>query len=89
MRVGIRFFIGTTIALGLVTIVLTHVLMSRVATAQSGEVTVTHMAGDAGGVWLATDDERLVYCWFPRDPMRREEPANCRIIDRFRATIIR
>ena len=89
MKLSIKLLVGTTITLGIVCIILTHLLLSRVATAQTSEVNITHMTGDSGGVWLATDDRRLIHCWFPQDAARRDVQANCRVIERWRTNIIR
>lgn len=50
--------------------------------------TVTHMAGDRDGVWLTTNDRRLIYCWKPADRQRRDIQAECRVMDRWGITRI-
>jgi hypothetical protein len=31
------------------------------------------MTGDKNAVWIATRDNRLIYCWWPQDPSRLDE----------------
>lgn len=44
---------------------------------------VVQMTGDKNAVWIATDDNRLIYCWWPQDPSRLDSQARCRVLDRF------
>ncbi len=49
---------------------------------------VTHMSGDSRGVWLTTNDSRLIYCWQPGDRQRRDIQAECRVMNRWGITRI-
>jgi hypothetical protein len=42
------------------------------------------MTGDKDAVWIATSDNQLIYCWWPQDPKRLDQQANCRVLNRFR-----
>ena len=42
------------------------------------------MTGDKNAVWIATSDNRLIYCWWPQDPSRLDSQASCRVLDRFK-----
>lgn len=52
------------------------------------EPIVTHMTGDSGGVWITTNDKRLIYCWQPADRQRRDLQAECRVMNRWGITRI-
>lgn len=51
--------------------------------AASAENSVQNISGDKDAVWLVTDDNRLIYCWWPQDPSRPEARARCKTVDRF------
>ena len=52
--------------------------------AQNGAGQVVGMTGDKDAVWIATSDNQLIYCWWPQDPKRLDQQANCRVLNRFR-----
>ena len=90
MKLSKKFLAFSTLSLAIVCVALTYGLLTNTATAQSGSgLNITHMSGDANGVWMATDDERLVHCWFPNDPSRTDTRANCRVVERFRVNVLR
>jgi hypothetical protein len=91
MNLSIKFLVVSTISLSIACVVLAYGMLSGTAKAQtdSGGLVVTHMTGDSDGVWLATNDERLIHCWFPQDAARTSERANCRVIERFRVNVLR
>jgi hypothetical protein len=70
-------------------IILVGPIFTGVTHAQSSDVTVVHMVGDKDGVWLYTSDNRLIYCWWPSSPSRTEKTASCRVMDQFRANMMR
>lgn len=89
MKFTLKSLVFTIITLALACVTLTLGLLSRTATAQGEAVEVVHMTGSADGVWIATNDQRLIHCWFPQSPSRREARASCRVIDRWLADVIR
>lgn len=54
------------------------------ASAQQGAPQIVSMTGDRNAVWIATRDNRLIYCWWPQDPARLDKQASCRQLDRFK-----
>ncbi len=52
-------------------------------TAQEQQSNVVSMTGDKDAVWIATSDNRLIYCWWPQDPSRLDRQASCRVLHRF------
>ncbi len=91
MKLSMKFLVITTISLGFTCAILAYGLLSSTATAQTGERTIgiKHMTGGSDAVWLATDDERLIHCWFPQDAARTDVRANCRVIERWRVNVLR
>ena len=91
MNLSIKFLVASTISLSIACIVLAYGMLSSTAKAQTGDsgLVITHMTGGSDAVWLATDDERLIHCWFPQNAARTSERANCRIIERFRVNVLR
>lgn len=91
MNLSIKFLVFSTITLGVICMMLAYGLMSSTAKAQTSErgLVITHMTGGSDAVWLATDDERLIHCWFPQNAARTSERANCRVIERWSVNVLR
>ncbi len=91
MKISTKFLVFSTISLGMLCLVLTYGLFSRTATAQIGDDAnvITHMTGGSDAVWIATEDQRLIYCWFQTSAARPDTQANCRVMDRFRVNVMR
>lgn len=53
----------------------------NVGTAQD-QPTIVQMTGDKDSVWLATSNNKLVYCWWEDDPGRLDKLAQCRALNR-------
>jgi hypothetical protein len=55
-------------------------------TAQSSndKATPIAMTGDKDATWILTDQNKLIYCWWPESPDRRDQQASCRVLDKFR-----
>lgn len=56
--------------------------------AQQGNPQIASMTGDRNAVWIATTDNRLIYCWWPQDPARLDKQASCRMLDRFKVDLL-
>lgn len=59
-------------------------LVAGASQAQTNDSMVVQMTGDRNAVWIATRDNRLIYCWWPQDPARPDKQASCRTLDRFK-----
>ena len=56
-------------------------------TAQSqstSERSAVAMVGDKDAAWILTDEDELIYCWWPEDPNRRDQQARCRVLNKWR-----
>lgn len=42
------------------------------------------MVGDKDATWILTDEDELIYCWWPEDPNRRDQQARCRVLNKWR-----
>jgi hypothetical protein len=62
-------------------LVLSFGVLSSTAIAQRSSVQVMQMTASDDGVWIATNDERLIHYWFPEDRSRFNVPARCRVIN--------
>jgi hypothetical protein len=45
------------------------------------------MVGDKDATWILTDNEELIYCWWPESPNTRGKQARCRVLNRYRVEI--
>jgi hypothetical protein len=72
LAIAISILIGLMLSFG---------VYSRTADAQRSSVRVMQMTASDDGVWLITDDARLVHCWFPENRSRLNVPAQCRALN--------
>lgn len=42
------------------------------------------MTGDKDATWILTDENELIYCWWPQSPDSRVVQAKCRVLNKWR-----
>lgn len=57
-------------------------LASNAGLAQD-QTNVVGMTGDKDAVWIATSNNKLIYCWWPQDPSRLDRQSQCRVLDKW------
>lgn len=57
--------------------------LSPAAALAQDDAHVIGMTGDKDAVWIATSNNKLVYCWWPQDPSRLDRQAQCRVLDKW------
>ena len=45
---------------------------------------VVGMTGNDKATWILTDADDLVYCWWKESPDRKDQPARCRVLNKWR-----
>ncbi len=58
------------------------ILCLNPAVSAEEKVNVVGMTGDKDAVWIATSNNKLIYCWWPQDPSRLDRRAQCRVLDK-------
>jgi len=46
--------------------------------------TAIAMTGDKDATWILTDQDELIYCWWPESPNSKTQQANCRVLNKYR-----
>ena len=60
------------------------ILINLTGKAGAQNIRAIEMTGDSDATWILTEDDQLIYCWWPESPDRRDQQARCRVLNRWR-----